>query len=195
MEYIYGRALCKKHPMLRLLLTLLILNLATAATGQAPASYRNQLKVSPMRLLDPVNPGVEVHYERVLSPRYSAELTYGYMTPAVSLRPTLREPYKGTRLGLEVKRTGKELDAFREYWSAEVVHNNSRAQEEEQIGIDSTDTQGIYHTFEIHKKTTTLNIKWGVQRREGRVVFDVGMGVGVKYRDIQHTGRQTPYQM
>lgn len=148
-----------------------------------------------MRFLDPVNPGVEMHYERVLSPRYSAELTYGYMTPYVSLRPTLREPYQGTRLGLEVKRAVKELQGFREYWSAELVHNNSRAQEEEFMGYDSTGTRGIYNTFGVHKKTTALNVKLGVQRREDRVVFDVSMGVGVKYRDIQHTDRQTPYQM
>jgi hypothetical protein len=67
--------------MLRQLIILILLILPAFVTGQAiNDTYKNRIKISPFRIIDPINPGIEVNFERLHSKSFATQLSAAYMT-------------------------------------------------------------------------------------------------------------------
>ena len=123
-------------------------------------------------MVDVVNPGVELSYERLFSKQYSTQLSAAYMFDPFGVTGFYR--FHGYRLAVEEKHFFRMKDAHKTYVSAEAVYNVV------QLGNryidDSPDS--IY----VHKYTATLNIKYGWQTYISKhLMLDIGFGLGVKY--------------
>lgn len=147
----------------------------------APA-YKNQLKISPLRLIDIANPGIEILYERSHSKLFSTELSVAYMGYVKNY-----DGFRGFKIGAEEKYFIKTFQTSRRYLSAQFAFNQSSMKEK---AFDTTLTiTNPPNIFTIEKKTATINIKYGSQIFIKPFVIDFCMGAGVRYRDVKYENR------
>lgn len=161
--------------------------------------YRNQLKVSPIRILDPFNPGFELSYERHFSKRFSTQLSMALLKDAFKI--TGNDDYKGYRVALEEKYFVTNTKRFRPYVSLDVVYHWIRIRRQDDFTpfpdgyytVNDTMATDIYtDDYRIEKKMLTINGKVGLQVLLGRVVLDLGYGLGIKFKQIAHFDRTDP---
>jgi hypothetical protein len=152
-------------------------------------TYNNQLKISLLRLIDFVSPGIEFTYERLISPRTSTELSTSY----IGYRGD-KSFYKGFRIGLEEKYFTHREESCRLYLSAEAVYIRMMGNENSRY-FDTLSLASLPNPFAILKQTATLNIKYGTQLYYNKhFVMDVCIGAGVRYKNIKHKNRIYPFQ-
>ncbi len=95
----------------------------TAIISQrAAVVYKNQLKISPFRFLDPVHSGVELSYERRHMGRYATQLSGMYFIKSNFI--SKYQNYNGYRIALEEKYF---LSGWARilYLSAEAIYQNN----------------------------------------------------------------------
>jgi len=68
--------------------------------GQNDIKGKNQIKVSPLRVVNFVNPGIELSYERLHGNRYSSQLSFGYMNE--TFNTTQFDRYKGLKVSFDL---------------------------------------------------------------------------------------------
>jgi hypothetical protein len=139
--------------------------------------YKNQLSIAPVRLVDFVNPGLEIGYEYKHSSKLASQLSLGIMKDFLNVTPY--NNYKGIRLSFEEKYFIRNT-----YWAAELVYLNSKFQEaaEYTIDIQRPPTSSYLDTASIQKNSIILNIKYGIQLIFGRIGIDASAGLGIKYK-------------
>lgn len=159
-------------------------------------TYKNQLKFSPFRLIDPVNPGVELSYERLHGKNFSTQLSVAYMTDP--LKAAYYSSFKGFRLALEEKYFIENTSFVHKYFSTDIVFCKTTINDIGRFGIYESSLDSLARlynyadSFTVHKQTLTLNFKLGFQIIKKHFVIDMCMGVGVKYKDVQHSDRLIP---
>ena len=79
--------------------------------------YKNQLKISLFRYIDPINPGAEISFERITSKKSSFQLSISYLDDLLST--TNRVMYGGYRISVEKKYFVFNLDDTRFYVAAD----------------------------------------------------------------------------
>lgn len=149
----------------------------------------NQLKISVIRPLNILNPGVEISYERAFSDQFSTQLIAGIATN------TIGKPFKnlsGYNIGLEEKYFIAKKENNRRYFSAIINYGNIRYKELT-TGKDDLTGATINDTFTIARKSISLAVKYGIQYDRKRFVFDLNFGVGIKYRSVKHYDRIFEY--
>lgn len=178
---------------------LFCLLLSRPADGQSSVSpYRHQLKFSPLRLVDPINPGAELSFERLLDHRNSLQVSYAYMTdPFGTAYPYTH--YKGHRFAAEQKRflTNKRGERF--YASLELVYSTVHYPtvgwfEKKGAGNDTATVYRPYaDSIHLYRRTLSLNGRAGYHLFFFKhFVWDVAVGFGLKYRNVLHGGRLIP---
>ena len=176
--------------MLRQLIILAILIFPVIVFGQhIDSTYKNQIKISPFRIVDPVNPGVEISYERLHSKRFSTQLSVAYMTDVFGKFPYTN--LRGYRVSLEEKYFIHLSTKARNYLSADIVYNNSNFKDVTTFR-DTINNLNISETFSVNRMTASLNLKFGKQILRNRFIIDWCVGVGLKYRDVVHSNRTHP---
>lgn len=155
----------------------------------------NQLKFSPIRVLDPINPGFEISYERLYS-RWSTQFSAALL--ADPFRLTGHSKYSGRRIAIEQKYFFIKSKKMRPYLSLDVVSHQMTIRRKDEFSPypdgylydeDST-TYVVYNEeYRIEKQMVTVNAKIGMQANLGKVVLDFGIGVGIKSKNIQHLER------
>ena len=96
----------KKHYLLTFLLFLLFIEFPLLSTlyaqekEQQPA-LQNRLAVSLLKWLDPVNPGIDLTWERMTDSRRSVQFNLGLMRDPIHITPF--EQYRGFAGGIERK--------------------------------------------------------------------------------------------
>ncbi|HVF96514.1 MAG TPA: hypothetical protein VM871_04300 [Flavisolibacter sp.] len=161
--------------------------------GQSSFNYnRYQLKVSPFRAIDMINPGVELSLERNYQ-RNSFQLSYAYMTSSLIQERNARN-YAGNRFAAEWKRFTQIKKSARNYRSAELVYSSVHYPMVGVFGPRGTDTATVLRSYSdsirLYRKTLSLNVRIGHQFfLLKHFVFDVAFGIGLKYRNVRHTDR------
>ncbi len=177
--------------MLRYLLFFSTLVLPFIAFSQLiDTTYNNQIKISALRLINILNPGIEISYERLHGKRYSSQLSIGYPTNV------LGKPYqqlKGHTFAFEEKYFKKMLSRPRNYWSLDLNITNINF-DETTGGMDTVNNISITDTFTIKKKMQSVAIKYGVQLFGEHIILDFSIGAGLKYRNVTHYHREFEYK-
>lgn len=172
-----------------LLLSLLV-GSCTYGQGVMPVPS-NQLKLSPFKVADPVNPGIEGSYERHYGERFATQLTYAYLTDPIGVTPY--GDFSGHRLGLEQKYLVQAVKHYRTYLSFEVSAARAKYTSVGEFGYrpPAVDTflYTYFDTISVHKRTTSFNVKAGRQFFFGNLVVDIGLGLGLKHRNVYHRER------
>ena len=173
-------------PPKRLFCFLLVtLSASTIFAQNIVAEQNNQLKLSPFRLIDFVNPGIELSYERRQSARSSTQLSLGLMNDVFKLTPFT--DYSGTRISLEEKLFPKGK-TNNQYYSVEAVYLNVRYKANSYFIQDTALRTPEYNdSFRVAKQTFALNVKYGVQILLKRFVIDVSAGLGLKYKAVERS--------
>ncbi|MBO9702564.1 MAG: hypothetical protein J7604_20300 [Sporocytophaga sp.] len=105
---------------LTMLLAFTVINCCIA---QKFPTLKNQIKLSPMRTLDLVNPGYELSYERLLQRLFALQASAAYLKDI--FKTTDFENIQGYRLGLEGKFLIAIMKVTRPYLAAEMIYQNS----------------------------------------------------------------------
>ncbi|MFL5740870.1 MAG: hypothetical protein ACJ75B_11675 [Flavisolibacter sp.] len=150
--------------------------------------YENQVWVNLPRLIDPANPGIEMGYERALSRKFSQDVIIGWMRPVFQTNK-----FEGYRFGLEEKIfLNRHEPAL--YLAAQLIYNHSALYHVDNYGYDSTANAFVNAPFTIVQENLSLNFISGLVAHWRRVVLDLYMGIGIKYRTIRHINRKYPIQ-
>ena len=162
--------------------------------------FGNIIKVTTNNLFD-FNDFLEpsIYYERKLNSHSSS--TFGIGIPANQFYK--RKTPKGLRLGYEHKLYFQNRAPFGQYIGLELNHLWVKHLAEigfinedikrEWTGWFGASNQKYTEWVQVHKKTYTFNVKYGYQQKIiNRFFVDLSVGLGLKYRDIKHTGRSRP---
>ncbi|HQV52278.1 MAG: hypothetical protein IPI00_04840 [Flavobacteriales bacterium] len=158
-------------------------------------TFLNQIKFSPIRIFDPFNPGFEVSYERIYS-RWSTQVSVALL--ADPLKITGHDKYSGVRLAIEQKYFFIQSRKIRPYVSLDLVQHQITIHRTDQFSPypdgylysdDSTYYEVYTDSYRIEKQMVTVNTKIGLQANLGKVVLDFGIGVGLKFKTVQHFER------
>ena len=171
---------------------LLLLTLsALSGFGQGGFSEgKNQLKLSTLRLIDFVNPGIELSYERRQTARFSTQLSVGLMNDCFKLTPFT--DYRGTRFSLEEKYFPKNKRS-NQYYSVEAAYLNVWYKTNSYFIQDTALRTPEYNdSFQVAKKTFSLNLKYGIQIPMRRFLIDISVGIGIKYRQVKRMDVKDP---
>ena len=143
--------------------------------------YKNQIKFSPFRVIDLSNTGMEISYERMHSEKFSTQFSYTFDKDILGFFPF--DNFRGYRLSVEEKYFFKSVPKYRKYVSVDLVLNNNKYTDE--ISYRDSVLGGIgKERFLIHRKTFSVNIKYGKQFLLKRFIIDGCIGAGIKWRNI-----------
>lgn len=145
----------------------------------------NAIKFAPLRMIDPITPGLEFSFEKQVLPIASVQLTGAKL---MILFPSLSDPItdlKGSRWAIELKYFLAQAKKSVWYVSFEPVLLKSEY---------NTILNFSYYDDSIHvkKKTTTINFKTGFYFDFKPIVLDFYAGIGIKFRNVTHEGRLAP---
>jgi hypothetical protein len=162
---------------------LIILSVSTTFAQNNDFERKNQLKISPIRLFDFVNPGIELGYERKHAERFSTQLSLGLMKDYFSALPLTG--YTGTRISLEEK-LFLQGRLSNQYFSVEGVYLNVRHNASSTFIQDTAlNTPEYNDSFRVAKQTYSLNARYGIQIPIKRFVIDFSAGLGLKYKAVE----------
>lgn len=165
--------------------------------GQSDALfYKNQLKISPVRIIDLVNPGIELGYERRHSQMFSTQIALAYMKDFIGVGTF--DEFEGFRVSLEEKKFLDNNVSRPKYISLELVYSSTNFQDESRFGYEDpwseplADTYNYLDSYSASKRMIILNLKAGFQIIIKRLAFDISTGLGLKYKNIDHDDRLVP---
>ncbi|MGV3613343.1 MAG: hypothetical protein ACO1N0_20460 [Fluviicola sp.] len=181
----------------------LVLSIGITFSQRDSTGYKNQIKFSPVRLLDPINPGIELSYERAFN-RFSSQISGAYLTPIL---PNLSfDQFKGVRFVFEekfffapgYKGMFRAQRYFKPYVAAQFLVNSTSYRNEgyfRDSTLQSTDSlfyKGYLDEYGVKKMAYAFTLKYGFQMQIRHFVLDLGFGIGIRYRDIVHSDRLIP---
>lgn len=152
--------------------------------------YKNQIKLSPFRLVTNLR-GLEISFERQWLKNRSTQFTTAYiLDPFVKAEISTWKEMRGFSLGIEQKR-------FIDKSGYVAINYNVLACKFEDIGWfgykspkDSLERAYQYlDTINIRKITHTLTVRIGDQLILNHFVLDVNVGLGIRYRSVNHLNR------
>jgi hypothetical protein len=157
------------------------------ALGQETARQRtNQIKLSPLRIIDLVNPGFEISFEKVYGANLSSQISVSLMSDPFKL--TQFTNYKGFRFSFEEKFFKNSSNNKRDYYSIEPVYLKLNYSDEGLFIKDTAlNTPEYWDTFKVSKQTFTLNFKYGIQFNFNRFIIDGSIGLGIKYKVVNRS--------
>jgi hypothetical protein len=167
-----------------------ILFTVNSGYGQDSIFPKNQIKLSLSKLIDPINSGIEMSYERRFTKRLATQFTGAYLFNLNKVPPFTS--YIGIKLAIEEKYYLKHRKYSQKYVSMDFAYNNIKYNTIANFTHNSSNDT-IIRTYndstQVSKNTYSLNHKFGVIFYIKRLVIDLSIGVGLKYRDAKHTGR------
>lgn len=165
----------------------------------AGKKYKNQVKFSPIRVFDPINPGFEVSYERAYG-RFSSQLAAAVLADPFTV--TDNDQYTGVRLAIEEKYFFGRGSKVRPYVAMEMVAHKIDIRRHDLFtddprswrynAEDSLYAEPYVDDYRIEKSMFTISGKVGLQAIFGRFVLDFGYGLGLKWRTVEHFDRMFP---
>lgn len=175
------------------ILILFVLQANFAFAQNQSGTHPNQIFISPIRLIDPINPGIQIGYQRNYAEKWATVVEVARM---MQITPDFYYgDYKGWRYQLEQKYFLPNTDdpKFRTYVAVDLAYLNVNFNHNEMFAADTGRNTPIY-SEDVHVLKTRLagNAKYGVQIALKRLVFDFAAGVGGVYRKVKYTGMSDP---
>ena len=174
--------------MFRVVIILIVFNFSVSAFGQLDNKFKNQIKLTPPKMIEYLNQGIELNYERSHATKFASELSAAYIVNIIT-----SGNFTGFRIGVEEKRFLSWRKKTRSYFSTQLVYNNSSLKELEYLGSDTTTNRSNIPPYKIVKKTAAFNLKLGFEYMHKHFVFEYFFGFGIKYREVKHIDRKYPY--
>lgn len=177
--------------MLKKIFILLLFILPQILFAQSENSfYKNQIKISPLRIIDLSDPGIELSYERLFSKRFSTQVSGSYDADLFGLFAF--HGFHGYRFSLEEKYFLETTAAYnRKYISVDLVWNNNHYKHAVKYS-DTTTNEIDVERFTIYRKTFSVNLKYGKQILYNRFIIDWCIGAGIKFRNVNSPNRTHP---
>ena len=163
---------------------ILVLNNGFVFGQQTTIEKTSQIKISPFRVMDLVNPGFEIGFEKFYEERHSSQISVACLSDVFKL--TQFTNYSGFRISFEQKFFKSLSTDKRGYFAIEPVFLKVNYFDEGQFIKDTAlNTPEYWDTFKVAKQTISLNLKYGVQIYLKNFVVDVSIGLGVKYKQVK----------
>jgi len=158
----------------------------------AESRYRNQIKFTPSRLVDFINPGIEVLYQRRFSRKLAVEVGVTRLT-TISKDLASFDNYHGWRFSLESKRfiwTTRGHYIGVEAVGQQMTFTGFSTECYEITTAHSSHTEfSEVDYYDVDKKMLTVNVNYGFNYNIGAFCFDGSVGIGIKFKDTVHQGR------
>ena len=164
------------------------------AFSQDTWEYRNQIKFTPLRTLNLLNPGFEVSYERKYAKKIATQVSMAYLVDLFTFTPC--KDYNGYRFLLEEKLYLFKHRFFMQYASLEggyYAANMIRTSTFERKDTGLSSDRLVYDdTYHLKRTGIIFNTKYGVQFLFDSFVMDVSVGLGIITHTIVHSNRAYP---
>lgn len=162
--------------------------------NDATNTYNNQIKLSPVRLFTTVR-GIQLSYERQFSERFSTQLTGARIIDVFPYHFNDITNLKGYLIGIEEKYFLKRKKNYSNYVSVDLTYLSCSLNKAATFTYKPTnDSLSGDHsdTILIKRKTSTLSFKYGFQYYYKRLIIDINIGLGIRYRDVTHFEKLYP---
>ena len=153
--------------------------------------YKNQIKISPVRLITAIR-GIQISYERQFSDKFSTQLTANYIVDVLPYHFLNLTKMTGYSLGVEQKYFLNKTENKAGYLSADFTFLKSNFDMVHSFGYPpiGDSLRNFYSdTIGVNRKTFTFSFKYGFQYYLKHFVFDVNVGLGLRYRDVTHANK------
>jgi hypothetical protein len=156
--------------------------------------YKNQIKISPFRLITEVR-GLEISFERQYLNKHSTQLSTAYIfDPFSKTKFSTRKKLRGFSLGVEQKYFIDKMGYTATYLSTDYKISSYTFEDIALFGYKSPKDSVEYayqylDTFNIRKTTQTLCVRLGVQLIHKHLILDLNIGIGIRYRSVIHSNR------
>ncbi|WP_214070022.1 hypothetical protein [Mucilaginibacter sp. dw_454] len=178
------------------LILLVFITLSTRVTlAQSHENDRpNQIFITPLRAIDPINPGFELGYQRAYGKNLATSFAVARMTSVIDPEIDFSN-YKGWRLDIEQKYfLPTRRRNFRMYVAANAMYLKVNYKADEAFAADSgSNTPSYLDNVDIHKLIIAGNLKYGVQLLWKHIVFDFYGGFGGELRRVTQSGMIDPH--
>ena len=162
--------------------------------------YSNIIKITPLKLVDLVNPSIELSYERLTGRSFSTQLMASCLLPInlVGVIKDFNPEIKGFRFSVEEKFYFKKSAPLGPYAGFEFNYLNNQYKDIWNFDVKNTNSGTAYNytnysdTFGIKKQTFSFNLKFGYQIITKRLAIDFYAGLGLRYKDVRHFDRINP---
>ena len=168
---------------MRQLFLILFTFIGLTVCGQESKSIENQVKFSPLRMLNYTAPGLELSYE-VGYGNFSTQLSVAYLIDFVHYIK-VRENLNGMRFNLEEKYFIKTTQnrKFKFYVSSEIGYNQVNFVAYERFWIHDTQ-EDYWANWDKKSYSVIINGKAGGQVFAGNFVVDFSLGLGVIFKNV-----------
>lgn len=169
----------------------LVIITATAKAQQPTQKTSSILQFSPVKLIDPVNPGLELSYEIKYNTRSASQITLTYQHSFLPLKTF--SDYGGFKTAFEQKYYLKEEKDRRVFVSAELAWSKVHYTTSSDFLQDAANPSSKYtDSFRIDKKNITVNFKYGFQFIAKRFTIEFSGGLGIKHKNVTRSGLINP---
>lgn len=142
---------------------------------------KNMIRLSPLRLVDYFNPGLELSYERAITQKHSLAFSFTYLNHVFQIVDD--DNLNGFKLGTEFKWFRESSsEKLRYYFSANLVYNNSTYTSDSRF-VKKGDTlfKPLALGVDYHRQSLALNGNFGLQRNFSKNwLIDISVGIGGK---------------
>jgi hypothetical protein len=167
--------------------------MAFAQSDETPD--RNRIKFSVLRLFNPINPGVELSYERTYGKRFGTEVTLACMANIYG--GALYNTHSGYLVGLNQRWYIIQHRTIRPFLSLEGFLQKTSFSDygafrpvtdaEDDFYYPWGDSTVYYANFSGKKQLQVLHLNWGFQYTHNHFMFELALGVGCRYRFVEHS--------
>ncbi len=153
--------------------------------------YGTILKIAPLKIISDDFPCIEISLEKKTNGYFSTQVMGAYSLPKSAFFTTILNPkYNGYRFAIEEKVYFKNTAPAGPYIGFELDYKKENFTTNRSFRVgELTDSTHIEYdeAFRVHKKTISLNAKAGYQHIiRKRLTIDAYLGVGARYRDVEH---------
>ena len=170
---------------------------------------KNSIVFSPFNLIDPINPSLQIGYQRLLSDYVELQMEYGHIINKALFHYVInpdesKDDYsnKGFKLRIELKTYFRKDPFLRYYLSGELFYLENVSKVQNQFLVsdpnydysfdlpDDGEQYGYTDYFTNSKTKYGFNSKLGMKVVTKPLFFETYIGVGIAYRNNIHTDRE-----
>lgn len=162
--------------------------------GLKLSTFKNNVKLNPLKALGFFNPAIELSYERRLNNNYSLQYSAAFLFDGIFHLIDLRDK-RGSRHSLELKRFFDRSSMFGNYLGFQTsfletsYEQYCKFRDTHDPGFPTFGSDYSQDVF-VFKNTGDFSVKMGYQKMwPSGFVVDAFLGVGIRYVNCRHIGR------
>ena len=187
----------KRVFLVTLVLFLSQLHANSLAFAQDLPEYKNLIKISPITIVNILNPGFELSYERKNGGKFSTQVSASYLVNC--FHTTDYEDYSGFRILLEERLYYFKRRFFNQYlsletgfYSASMISSALFVPKNIEWGDDLYYDLQYKDIYNLKRTGVIIDAKYGMQFLIKHFTIDTGIGLGIIIHNITHSNRLNP---